>query len=143
MRLAGELLVRPDKVFYFGPIIGGPEAIYAFPKEVRSAQAIGMAAGGGALGSVLGAARDRNAHALQSIEADLPHAVTADPDWPREDTGDRRRALVFSKAKVTKLRYPWWGALTFDMGARRFTVQASMFRRATILRFLRGAGWDV
>ena len=140
--LANEFLALPDKLYYFGPVVGGPDAIYAFPTRMKSAEQIGMAAAGGAVGALLGAAAGSgNAHALQKLEADVPRAVTDDPDWPIDR--DLRRAIVFPKAKLKSMRYGWLRGLNFEMGVRRFFIHAGMLRRSANLKFLRDAGWPL
>jgi len=140
--LANEFLALPDKLYYYGPVVAGADAIYAFPSEFKSAEQIGMAAAGGALGVLLGAAAgSRNAHALHGLEADVPRAVTDHADWPIDRS--LRRAIVFHKARVKSLRYGWMRGLNFELGVRRFFVHGGMFRRSANLQFLRAAGWPL
>ncbi len=117
----------------------------------RNALRMGMEAGGGALGALLGMALDRLRKKQPLVEAgqivettfdDLPEEITDHPDWPvRRHDGP---VIVIPRDAVLSVRYSFWQWGIFVQTQKvEFRIEPPFFGRKRVLNFLREAGWEL
>lgn len=140
------------EIEYQGCVVASPHAFFLVI-DANSLLSIVGAILGGAIGGGIGIAAGAYAaaragellrggkEALELDAAALPTAITNDPEWPDEAEGDR--VIVIPRDAVTKLRFPWWGALGIDTGQDLFKIHAAFWSRGRVVRFLRNAGWQI
>jgi len=140
------------EIEYQGCVVASPPAFFLVI-DANSLVSIVGAILGGAIGGGIGVAAGAYAAAragelfrggkdpLELDAAALPSAITNDPEWPDEAEGDR--VIVVPRGAVTKLRFPWWGALGIDTGQGLFKIHAAFWSRGRVVKFLRGAGWEI
>ncbi len=138
--IAHQLTVPGEQMTCTGVVIASSKAIIVIPERIKSATAAGMAAAGGAIGAVLGAmAAPSQCRVLAKNVAVLPSALVDDADWPVRQKP--KQAVVFFKEKVKYLRYPWWGAMSFEVGGETIRVTPFFIFRPSVVKTLREFGW--
>jgi hypothetical protein len=135
-----------------GPVIFGPQAIYACPKTNHAAvvevQACSTSIAGamfGGLSSVAPATEEPsstgfNWRAQVVALQDLPRDITSTPDWPVK--GAHRPIIVLKREHVTGIQRKS-GNLLVQCGEEQFVFRLKLFGRAKALENLRTLGWTV
>jgi hypothetical protein len=118
----------------------------------QNAMRMGMEAGGGALGALLGIALDKLRKKQPLVEAgesvvettldDLPEEITDHPDWPiRRHEGP---VIVIPREAVLGVRYSFWQwGIFVETEQIEFRIEPPFFGRKKVLNFLREAGWEL
>lgn len=118
----------------------------------QNAFRMGMDAGGGALGTLLGIALDRlgknrplveaGARVVETSLEDLPVEITGHPDWPIAI--EHGPVIVIPRESVTSIRYSFWQWGIFVQTEQvEFRIEPPFFGRKTVLTFLRDMGWSL
>jgi hypothetical protein len=118
----------------------------------RNAFRMGMEAGGGALGALLGIALDKLGKRKPLVEAgqrvvettieDLPEEITDHPDWPI--AVKEGPVIVIPREAVVSVRYSFWQWGIFVQTEKvEFRIEPPFFGRKKVLNFLREVGWQL
>ena len=133
-----------------GRAIASSDAIYLVPGahdlEVQDSPGVRPILGGAAgLGAAIASSdvkrilkkfKDRFAQELVDLQA----LVSEESDWPiRKDV----QGIILRREDVSRMRYPWWGALLVQLGDRKAVIKPFFTRRSRVLAFLRESGWMI
>ena len=71
---------------------------------------------------------------------DLRGLVESEGNWPiRADV----QGIILHRKDVSRMKYPWWGALSIKAGDAKATVKPIFTARSRVLSDLRELGWAV
>jgi hypothetical protein len=142
MRAGRQVLIRPDGIYYFGPVIASPEFIILLPTSRRSNTSIGIGAGvGGLAGAAAAALIDRPKDPMAPLAVPVPAELLRHPDWPENCRDYANEAIALRRDACRNVRYARLRGMQFDFGPKRVTIFLSPFGRSKTLSDLRRLGW--